>query len=82
MQASVLSNLILSNLGLSKITISSQAWIQNCSVKDNILFHLAVDENRYQSSIDACALRQDLDILPAGSHHLRNFNLCIFSRAL
>lgn len=43
-----------------------QAWIQNCTVKENIVFHLPLDEQRYQQSIEACALKPDLEILPAG----------------
>ena len=46
--------------------MSNQAWIQNCTVKENITFHLPLDESRYQKAVDACALRPDLDILPAG----------------
>lgn len=45
--------------------VSQQAWIQNASLKDNILFGKSVDEIQYKSVIDACALQPDLDILPA-----------------
>ena len=48
------------------LLLSNQAWIQNCTVKENITFHLPLDESRYQKAVDACALRPDLDILPAG----------------
>jgi ATP-binding cassette subfamily C (CFTR/MRP) protein 1 len=43
-----------------------QAWIQNATVKDNILFHLPYDVDSYNKSIEACALKADLDILPGG----------------
>lgn len=42
-----------------------QAWIQNASVVDNILFGCEMDSKKYNDVIDACALRTDLDILPA-----------------
>lgn len=41
-----------------------QAWIQNCTLKDNILFGQAFREQIYNDVIDACSLRRDLDILP------------------
>ncbi|OQV17406.1 Multidrug resistance-associated protein 1 [Hypsibius exemplaris] len=46
--------------------VSQQAWIQNLTLKENILFGNPLDERRYQQVIDACALRTDLEILPAG----------------
>ncbi|KAF8005284.1 hypothetical protein HF325_000741 [Metschnikowia pulcherrima] len=41
-------------------------WIQNTTVKDNILFGNALDEKKYQDVIYACSLESDLEILPAG----------------
>ncbi|KAG5890605.1 hypothetical protein JTB14_005118 [Gonioctena quinquepunctata] len=46
--------------------VSQQAWIQNATLKDNILFGKTFDESRYDSIIEACALKPDLDMLPAG----------------
>lgn len=46
--------------------VAQQAWIQNASLRDNILFGKPLDEDRYNFILDACALRPDLDILPAG----------------
>ncbi|XP_075738557.1 multidrug resistance-associated protein 1 isoform X3 [Rhipicephalus microplus] len=43
-----------------------QAWIQNASVKSNITFGQPFDRDRYEQVIEACALKQDLDILPGG----------------
>lgn len=40
------------------------AWIQNNTVKNNILFGLPLDEARYQQVIKDCALEPDLQILP------------------
>ncbi|CAC5385161.1 ABCC1 [Mytilus coruscus] len=45
--------------------VPQQAWIQNASVADNILFGCEMDQKKYNDVIDACALRADLDILPA-----------------
>ncbi|OBA23299.1 hypothetical protein METBIDRAFT_29808, partial [Metschnikowia bicuspidata var. bicuspidata NRRL YB-4993] len=41
-------------------------WIQNTTVKDNILFGNPLDEKKYQDVIYACSLESDLEILPAG----------------
>lgn len=47
--------------------VSQQAWIQNATLRDNILFGAgSLDEGRYQKVISDCALQPDLDILPAG----------------
>lgn len=41
-------------------------WIENATIKDNILFGLPFDEERYEKTIESCALRKDLDMLPDG----------------
>jgi ABC-type multidrug transport system fused ATPase/permease subunit len=41
-------------------------WIENASIKDNILFGLPFDEARYQKTIEVCALRKDLEMLTDG----------------
>ena len=46
--------------------VSQQAWIQNATVRDNILFNSAYDCGRYEHVIGSCSLRPDLEILPAG----------------
>ena len=43
-----------------------QAWIQNASLRDNILFGKAYDESFYKKVIFACSLNSDLNILEAG----------------
>eukprot|EP01083_Nonionella_stella_P065153 170468_1 len=45
---------------------SQTAWIQNASVRDNILFGSDYDRRWYRKVIFACALQPDLDVLPAG----------------
>ncbi|KAG0036025.1 hypothetical protein BGZ82_004800 [Podila clonocystis] len=42
------------------------AWIQNATVKDNILFGLPLNEDRYRRVIRDCALERDIQILPDG----------------
>lgn len=46
--------------------VPQQAWIQNATLKDNILFGRSFDRKRYEKVVEACALRQDFDMLPAG----------------
>jgi ABC-type multidrug transport system fused ATPase/permease subunit len=41
-------------------------WIENATIKDNILFGLPYDSIRYQKVIEACALTQDLSIFEDG----------------
>uniref|UniRef100_A0A8D3D6H4 ABC-type glutathione-S-conjugate transporter n=1 Tax=Scophthalmus maximus TaxID=52904 RepID=A0A8D3D6H4_SCOMX len=42
-----------------------QAWVQNASLKDNILFGGERKESWYHRVLEACALLPDLDLLPA-----------------
>ncbi|XP_072483308.1 ATP-binding cassette sub-family C member 2 [Notamacropus eugenii] len=46
--------------------VPQQSWIQNGTLKDNILFGAPLDEKRYQQVLEACALLPDLKILPGG----------------
>ncbi|XP_032738350.1 canalicular multispecific organic anion transporter 1 [Lontra canadensis] len=46
--------------------VPQQSWIQNGTIKDNILFGSEFDEKRYQQILEACALLQDLEVLPGG----------------
>ncbi|EYC38271.1 hypothetical protein Y032_0728g1885 [Ancylostoma ceylanicum] len=41
-------------------------WIQNMTVRDNILFGKPFDKRRYNQVLNACALKPDLKILPNG----------------
>ncbi|KAL1957525.1 hypothetical protein VTO42DRAFT_5751 [Malbranchea cinnamomea] len=53
-------------LGASRAFCPQYPWIQNATVKDNILFGKEYDEKWYNQVVDACALRADLEMLPAG----------------
>ena len=46
--------------------VPQQAWIQNATLKDNILFGKNLYSVKYQRTIEACALGPDLEILPGG----------------
>ncbi|XP_068923158.1 ATP-binding cassette sub-family C member 2 [Petaurus breviceps papuanus] len=46
--------------------VPQQSWIQNGTLRDNILFGNPLNEKRYQQVLEACALLPDLKILPAG----------------
>ncbi|KAF1315493.1 Canalicular multispecific organic anion transporter 2, partial [Globisporangium splendens] len=55
-------------VGGSVAYCSQQPWIQNMTVRDNILFGLPYDRKKYEKVLDACALTEDLKSLPAGDH--------------
>ena len=46
--------------------IPQQAWIQNATLRDNILFGKPYNNMLYKRVIDSCALTPDLEILPGG----------------
>ncbi|KAJ3167480.1 hypothetical protein HK101_011774 [Irineochytrium annulatum] len=46
--------------------VAQSAWIENATLKDNILFGSEYDEKRYNAVIEACALESDLKQLEAG----------------
>uniref|UniRef100_A0A7N6C098 Multidrug resistance-associated protein 1 n=1 Tax=Anabas testudineus TaxID=64144 RepID=A0A7N6C098_ANATE len=46
--------------------VPQQAWIQNSTLKGNIIFGQERKEAWYQHVVEACALQPDLEILPAG----------------
>ena len=46
--------------------VAQQAWIQNLTVRDNILFGEPLDSCKYNDVVRACELLEDFDMLPAG----------------
>lgn len=46
--------------------VAQTAWLQNCSIRDNILFGLPFDEDRYEQVLYMTALTRDLEILEFG----------------
>ncbi|CAL1544374.1 unnamed protein product, partial [Lymnaea stagnalis] len=41
--------------------VPQTAWIQNCSLQDNILFGSTYNHKKYTKIVDACALKSDLE---------------------
>ena len=41
-------------------------WIQNASLRDNVLMGAALEPGRYAAVLSACALDPDIAMLPAG----------------
>ncbi|KAK8748976.1 hypothetical protein OTU49_015623, partial [Cherax quadricarinatus] len=46
--------------------VPQQAWIQNATLENNILFMMAKKKDHYNACINACALQSDLEMLPGG----------------
>ncbi|KAM3842218.1 ATP-binding cassette sub-family C member 3-like, partial [Diretmus argenteus] len=46
--------------------VPQQAWIQNATLRDNILFGNSYNEQKYRCVLEACALTPDLEVLPGG----------------
>uniref|UniRef100_A0A8H8CG88 P-loop containing nucleoside triphosphate hydrolase protein n=1 Tax=Psilocybe cubensis TaxID=181762 RepID=A0A8H8CG88_PSICU len=45
---------------------AQESWVQNDTIKDNILFGSAYDEVRYKKVLYQCALERDLNLFEAG----------------
>lgn len=64
----------LTNPGIGKLEVnsdlllSSAPWIQNTSVKKNILFGKPMDRPRYEAILSACCLVDDMKELPYGDN--------------
>ncbi|KAL4728877.1 Transporter of the ATP-binding cassette (ABC) [Fusarium chlamydosporum] len=50
--------------------VAQSAWLVNANVRENILFSMPFDEQRYRDVIVACALERDLQILDNGDETL------------
>ncbi|KAL9015884.1 MAG: hypothetical protein Q9185_006740 [Variospora sp. 1 TL-2023] len=46
--------------------VAQITWIENATIKDNIVFGLPFDKDRYTKVLTSCALSKDLDMLPDG----------------
>lgn len=46
--------------------VAQVPWIENATIKSNILFGLPYNEDRYKKVLAACALKKDLEMLPDG----------------
>ncbi|PIL37563.1 ATP-binding cassette transporter [Ganoderma sinense ZZ0214-1] len=45
---------------------AQESWVQNETIRDNILFGAPFDEERYNKVIEQCALKRDLTLFDAG----------------
>jgi len=46
--------------------VAQEAWLQNTTLRDNVLFGKPLNSTVYEKIIDACALRPDLEDFPGG----------------
>jgi ABC-type bacteriocin/lantibiotic exporter with double-glycine peptidase domain len=45
---------------------SQQPWLQNGTIRDNILFGESYHPKRYEKTIEMCALKADIELMPNG----------------
>ncbi|KAH9829684.1 uncharacterized protein C8Q71DRAFT_887948 [Rhodofomes roseus] len=45
---------------------AQESWVQNETIRDNILFGAPYNEERYQKVLEQCALKRDLELFAAG----------------
>lgn len=48
--------------------VAQQTWIQNSTLKENIIFTNPANEETYKRVVEACALGPDLEMLPGGEN--------------
>ncbi|OWK07987.1 hypothetical protein Celaphus_00008578, partial [Cervus elaphus hippelaphus] len=66
LQSAIMFLLYLTPVLGSVAYVPQQSWIQNGTIKENILFGSELDEKKYQQVLEACALLPDLEVLPGG----------------
>ena len=69
----ILNNMIIKQNNNTKIIVNGdisyvgqEAWIQNNTIQNNILFYRPYDATKYQTILDLCELNQDLQSFPGG----------------
>jgi len=69
----ILNNMMIENNDNTKIIVNGtisyvgqEAWIQNNTVQNNILFYQPYNVEKYQKILDLCELKQDLNSLTGG----------------
>nr|XP_006822844.1 PREDICTED: ATP-binding cassette sub-family C member 9-like [Saccoglossus kowalevskii] len=66
-ELTTLSGTVQFNRARCKISYGPQKpWLQNVSLRNNIVFGSKFDYKRYQTVLEVCALHPDINILPAG----------------
>ncbi|XP_058074502.1 ABC transporter C family member 3-like isoform X2 [Magnolia sinica] len=62
----------------SKAYVAQSPWIQSGKIEENILFGKEMDREKYESVLEACSLKKDLEILSFGDQTIigeRGINL-------
>ncbi|KAF8969063.1 hypothetical protein BGZ46_010749 [Entomortierella lignicola] len=54
------------DIGSGIAYVAQTAWLQNTSIKNNILFGREFDQERYDAVVEGCALVTDFEILESG----------------
>ena len=69
----ILNNMIIISNKNTKIIVNGnisyvgqEAWIQNNTIQNNIIFYRPYDATKYQTILDLCELNQDLQSFPGG----------------
>ena len=69
----ILNNMIIKSNNNTKIIVNGnisyvgqEAWIQNNTIQNNILFYRPYDPIKYQMILDLCELKKDLESFPGG----------------
>jgi ABC-type multidrug transport system fused ATPase/permease subunit len=69
----ILNNMMIEKNNYTKIIVNGtisyvgqEAWIQNNTVQNNILFYQPYNAEKYQKILDLCELKQDLNSLTGG----------------
>ena len=57
--------------------VPQEAWIQNMTLRDNILFGKEYKHSRYWDVIDSCALKPDLELLDDSDNTEIGERVCI-----
>ncbi|KAF1734922.1 ATP-dependent bile acid permease [Beauveria bassiana] len=63
----------------SMALVSQPPWIENSTVRDNILFGSVYDETRYRKAVSGCCLEQDLSVLSNGDQTIAGLNGAVLS---
>lgn len=67
----------LVNVNGSLTYVSQQAWIQNCTIKENILFGKEFDMKLYNKVLEMTSLVPDIEQMPAGIYLLFQYRFLI-----
>ncbi|XP_022105344.1 ATP-binding cassette sub-family C member 9-like [Acanthaster planci] len=66
-EMTTLSGTVQFNEGTTSIAYAAQkAWLINSTFQGNVLFGKELDTKKYKKTIDVCALKPDIEILPGG----------------